>query len=76
MDAIQWTANDLGRQVFSARQRRGLTQGELAAVCRVARNTIARVERGEVWPRVELLRALAVALDVAADALLGITAAD
>lgn len=72
MNAIQWTPKDLGRQVSLRRQARGLTQVELGALCGTPGNTIARIERGEQTPRSDLLRALAIALDVTADLLLGL----
>lgn len=44
-----------GRMVRSARQRAKLTQRELAAKAGIPQETIARIERGRVDPRVRTL---------------------
>lgn len=51
------------------RQRRLLTQEELAAKSDVGVNTIIRIEGGQ-WPRISTLRKLAAALEVTPDELL------
>ena len=47
-----------------ARQRRSLTQGELADLAGVAKQTIHRAEAGIGAPRPSVLRKIAAALDV------------
>ena len=51
------------------RQRRLLTQEELAAKSGVGVNTIIRIEAGQ-WPRISTLRKLAATLEVTPDELI------
>ena len=44
-----------GRMVLHARRRAGLTQRALAARAGIAQETIARIERGRIDPRVNTL---------------------
>jgi transcriptional regulator with XRE-family HTH domain len=55
------------------RERRGLTQGEVAQRARLPQQAISRLERGErEHVRSDVLARLAVALTVSADYLLGL----
>lgn len=44
-----------GRMVWYARRRAGLTQRQLAEMAGIAQETIARIERGRMDPRVNTL---------------------
>jgi uncharacterized Tic20 family protein/DNA-binding Xre family transcriptional regulator len=54
---------ELGLKVAALRQQKALSQGELARLCEVTPQTLQRIERGEVEPRVDTLQALGNALD-------------
>src|SRR5262245_27897311 len=65
----------LGEQLIAARERRGLTQEEVALRAQLPRQAISRLERGErSHVRSDVLGRLAIALEVSADFLLGIDA--
>jgi len=53
----------LGKFVQKKRNEKGLTQEDLADLCRLDTRTIQRVERGEVKPYFSTLKALSQALD-------------
>lgn len=59
----------LGARIRECRERRGLTQDQLAEIVGLTRTYISRVERGVAFPRVENLIAIINALDVSADAI-------
>jgi transcriptional regulator with XRE-family HTH domain len=61
----------LGQQIVAAREAAGLTQTELGQKLGVSQRVIANWERKPVALRAEQLAALADALDVSADHLLG-----
>ncbi|MBI5542434.1 MAG: helix-turn-helix transcriptional regulator [Deltaproteobacteria bacterium] len=52
----------LARKVRSARQARGLSQASLARMVGTKQPAIARLERGHVLPRLDLLERIAKAL--------------
>lgn len=52
------------------RQKKGMTQEQLAAATGVHRVTIARIETGEASPKAETLKRIADALGVPMDALM------
>ena len=62
----------LGSRIRQARDRAGLTQEQLAERIGVSRTAIARYESGEIEPKLHNLAAIAVALNVSCDELLGI----
>ncbi len=63
----------LGERVSSVRERRGLTQGEVAQRAHLPQQAISRLERGDrTHVRSDVLARLAIALDVSADVLLGL----
>lgn len=64
-------AQQLGRQISSAREAAGLTQGQAADALHVHRQTWSRWERGEQVPDALLLGQIARLLGVSADRLLG-----
>jgi transcriptional regulator with XRE-family HTH domain len=60
----------VGRAVRSLREQRGLSQEELAALCRMHRTYIGGIERGERNPTVSVLYRLAKALQITGSELL------
>lgn len=60
----------LGRNLFMARRRAGLSQEKLAARAGLHRTEISLLERGERIPRVDTLMKLAGALEAPATELL------
>jgi len=62
----------LGARIRAAREASEMTQADLGRACGVAANTIARIERGEQEPASLLLAAIARAMSVSADHLLGL----
>jgi transcriptional regulator with XRE-family HTH domain len=60
----------LGRNVFMARRRAGLSQEALGALASLHRTEVGMVEKGERLPRADTLLKLASALDVDAGELL------
>jgi transcriptional regulator with XRE-family HTH domain len=65
--------NTLGERLSAVRERRGLTQGEVARRIGLPQQAISRLERGErQHVRSDVLARLAIALDVSADVLLGL----
>lgn len=64
---------DIGTQISSAREAAGVTQAELARRIGRLRQAVYRYEVGERTPSALVLREIAVALEVSADQLLGLT---
>jgi transcriptional regulator with XRE-family HTH domain len=60
----------VGQAIRDARDRRGITQGDLATQVDVSRGSIANIERGEQTLSVPLLLRISGALDVPAEELL------
>lgn len=60
----------LGRNVFMARRRGGLSQEALAALASLHRTEVGLLEKGKRLPRVDTLIKLASALGVGAEELL------
>ncbi len=57
--------------IISLRERRGMTQDELAGRLFVTRQAVSRWERGETVPNPETLRQLSALFDVSINTLLG-----
>ena len=72
MEREKITVIYLGSRIRQARDRAGLTQEQLAERIGVSRTAIARYESGEIEPKLHNLAAIAVALNVSCDELLGI----
>jgi transcriptional regulator with XRE-family HTH domain len=53
-----------GERISAIRERRGLTQKDLAAQAKVSVSTVSKVERGEVPPRLETIHKIARVLRV------------
>ncbi|MFP2932129.1 helix-turn-helix domain-containing protein [Pyxidicoccus sp. 3LG] len=62
----------LGGAAREARQRLGLTQGDVAERMGMAMEVYSRMERGKMLPRAQTLRRLCDVLQVSADTLLGV----
>lgn len=62
----------LGKAAREARRALGLTQEKVAERLGVSVEFYGRVERGAAWPSMEVLANMVSALEVSADALLGI----
>ncbi|MBM3942941.1 MAG: helix-turn-helix domain-containing protein [SAR202 cluster bacterium] len=60
----------LGERIKHARKQAGLTQEALARVTKVARVTLARIERGDQSPRYDTLLAIAAGLNIPVEHLL------
>lgn len=58
------TQNELAKRVIEERNRRGMSQEELAAESQLSLRTIQRIESGETSPRGDTLKRLAAALKV------------
>lgn len=58
--------------LYRIRKAQGLSQEELAVVCKVSRQAISKWENGNATPDLENLKTLALALHVQVDELLGI----
>ena len=54
---------EVGRMVAENRQRRGMSQQELAILCGTTQSAIARLERGGRPPKLDTLMRIADALD-------------
>src|ERR1043165_8084006 len=66
----------IAERVRQARSRRRLTQAQLAEATGITDETIGRIERAACEPSLSSLVAIAGALEVSLDALLGITQQD
>ena len=66
-------ASTIGENIRSRRVELAKTQQRLAEESEISRTYIARIERGEKIPNVAHIIRIAIALDVSADHLLGIT---
>jgi transcriptional regulator with XRE-family HTH domain len=69
---VQFDPYMLGRRIAAARELADITQAQLAEKAGLTQVTIARIERGAVKGfRVETLVAIADALNISLDSLLG-----
>lgn len=64
------TKEDIGRKIKALREKKGLTQAEVAKKAGIHFNYFARVERGEVNPRIPIIEKIAKALGVRSSVLL------
>ncbi len=62
-----------GKRVRSVRWERGLSQEGLARLVDASKNSVQNWERNGTFPRAETVVAIARALDVSADYLLGLS---
>ena len=65
---------EIGRRIVAARNRRAVTQADLAAHLGMHAQQLSRIEGGKASPRAELLRDIARHPDVSGDELLGLPA--
>jgi DNA-binding XRE family transcriptional regulator len=54
--------NELAKELISLRNEKGITQKQLAELCRVQQSNISRMENGNYNPSVQLLVRIAAAL--------------
>lgn len=62
----------MGMRIKQAREKKGLTQDDLADKLKLTRTSVSNYESGRALPPSDVLRALACILDVSTDYLLGI----
>ena len=70
-DRVELEGQTLGARIQAIRREQGLTQTELAAKANVNQGYLSSIERGDRVPRVDTVRAIAVALGVPEGVLLG-----
>lgn len=70
---MQQEANNLGERIERARDAHQWSMGELARRSNIDRTTISRIESGDSTPTTETLTALATALRVSPNDLLGMS---
>ncbi len=68
--AIEPISITIGRRIVSLRKQKGLTQAELATLCKKHPQSIERVENGKINPSVGFLHAIAKGLEVPLSALI------
>jgi len=56
----------ISERLRALREKRGLSQYKLAALAKLPRSTLIRIEHGQVEPRISTLRRIAKALGVEA----------
>lgn len=57
----------IARKIRDLREKQNLTQTELAGLIGTKQPSIARLERGDTWPRIDLLEKIAFALGTQLD---------
>lgn len=62
----------LGPRIAAARKQKKMTQKELAAILGLATGTVQQYELGKRRPDIDVLKAIASALDVSVDALVSV----
>ena len=68
-------AGYLGEAIRQAREVVGMSQAELARRIGISKNAMNDIETGDADPRASRIRAIALALDVSSDFLLGLAVA-
>ena len=63
-------ARAVGQRIRAAREKKGLTQEELAALVDISPTHVSVIERGTKIPRMDTFVAIANVLEVSADSLL------
>jgi transcriptional regulator with XRE-family HTH domain len=82
VDTMLWEGNPealsllVGNRIRQARQRKKLSQFQLALLTKISEREIMRYERGQGLPSVRRLIRLAIALEVRTDYLLGLEGAE
>ena len=61
------TRKTFGAKVVKARNRKGLTQDQLAEMADITQNNLSRIERGLYSPGIDILLRIADALDMELD---------
>ncbi len=60
--AGEWDKRQLARRIRELREERQLTQADLAALAHTTQSAIARLESGQVTPKLDLLQKIAAAM--------------
>src|SRR5688572_28967066 len=60
--AAEWDKRQLARRIRELREEHKLTQADLAALARTTQSAIARLESGQVTPKLDLLQKIAAAM--------------
>lgn len=60
--APEWDKRQLARRIRELRESQKLTQAELASQAHTTQSAIARLESGEVTPKLDLLQKIAAAM--------------
>ncbi|MHB8878026.1 MAG: helix-turn-helix domain-containing protein [Myxococcaceae bacterium] len=60
--AVEWDKRQLARRIRELRESQHITQTELAARARTTQSAIARLESGQVIPKLDLLQKIAAAM--------------
>lgn len=58
------TKETIAKAIRNARERKGLSQTEVAKKAGITRNTVARIERGEQEPTFATVKKIAKVLDI------------
>ena len=58
------TKDTIAKAIRTARERKGLSQTEVAKKASITRNTVARIERGEQEPTFATVKKIAKVLDI------------
>lgn len=64
IDAISKDKKIMGQKLKDIRQRKNLTQAEVATKAKITINYYARIERGEENPSLEVIKGLVTALKI------------
>ena len=56
----------IGEKIRATRKEKGMTQKQLAEMCKMADSAIRKYESGQVKPKTEMIKRIASALDVPA----------
>jgi transcriptional regulator with XRE-family HTH domain len=64
------TSSDIGKRIEARRERRGMTQAQLAEAAHLHQSQVSRFERGDRLPSIEQATAIASALGCSVAALL------
>ena len=72
LPTIQYTPASIGQNIVTLRKQQGLTQQQLAQAIGITQTLISRYELGKLQISADMLVRIAIALQVSADAILGL----
>lgn len=64
---------NIGKRIRYLREKKGMSQTELARLAKIGKSTLSEYEAGKVNPTADVVKRIAKVLDVSADYLLGIS---